>query len=83
MKHPDIPDELDAEKLAEVALGLLALTIHDGSRAWKGLDWGVMNLLYERGWIQDPHGKAKSVILTDEGLGLAEKLLRKHFGRGS
>ena len=52
MKRPEIPDELDAEKLAEVALGLLALTIHDGSRAWKGLDWGVMNLLYERGWIQ-------------------------------
>ena len=30
MKQPDVPDELDAEKLAEVALGLLSLTIHDG-----------------------------------------------------
>jgi hypothetical protein len=83
MKHPEIADELDAEKLAEVALGLLALTLHDGSRAWKGLDWGVMNLLYERGWILDPHGKTKSVVLTDTGLALAEKLLLKHFGRSS
>ncbi len=83
MHDPEIPDDLDSEKLAEVALGLLALTLHDGSRAWKGLDWGVMNLLYERGWINDPRGKARSVVLTTAGLGLAEKLLRKHFGRQS
>jgi hypothetical protein len=83
MKQPDVPDELDAEKLAEVALGLLSLTIHDGCRAWKGMDWGIMNLLYERGWIQDPQGKAKSVVLTDTGLALAEELLLKHFGRKS
>jgi hypothetical protein len=81
MKHPDIPEELDAEKLAEVALALLSLTLHDGYRAWKGLDWGVMNLLYERGWIQDPRGKARSVVLTDAGVEQAEKLLLKHFGR--
>jgi hypothetical protein len=81
MKHPDMADHLDAEKLAEVALGLLALTLHDGRRAWKGIDWGVMNLLYERGWIEDPRGQAKSVVLTDTGLAIAEKLLLKHFGR--
>lgn len=39
MNDPEIPDDLDSDKLAEVALGLLALTLHDGSRAWKGLDW--------------------------------------------
>ena len=81
MQQPDVPDELDAEKLAEVTLALLSLTIHDGCRAWKGIDWGVMNLVYERGWIQDPQGKAKSVVLTDRGLALADKLLLKHFGR--
>jgi hypothetical protein len=74
MSHPDIPDDLDADKLAEVALALLALTLHDERRAWKGLDWGVMNLLQERGWIGDPRGKAKSVVLTDEGLALAERM---------
>ena len=83
MADAEIPDDLDADKLAEVALGLLALTLHDAWRAWKGLDWGVMNLLHERGWIEDPKGNAKSVLLTDTGLALTEKLLRKHFGRQS
>ena len=31
----------------------------------------------------DFHRKAKSVVLTETGLNLAEKLLRKHFGRES
>jgi hypothetical protein len=79
--HPDVPAGLDAEKLAEVALGLLSLTMHDGRRAWKTLDWGVMNLLHTRGWIEDPRGSAKSVVLTDAGLARAEKLLLKHFAR--
>jgi Domain of unknown function (DUF6429) len=83
MADTEIPDGLDSDKLAEVALGLLALTLHDDCRAWKGLDWGVMNLLHERGWIEHPRGKTKSVVLTATGLGLAEKLLRKHFGRQS
>ncbi len=81
MKQPNLFDDLDADKLAEVALGFLALTIHDGFRAWKGLDWSVMNLLFERGWIEDPKGKAKSVVLTKSGLELADELLHKHFGR--
>ena len=38
MKQPILSDDLDANKFAEVALGLLALTIHDGCRAWKGMD---------------------------------------------
>jgi hypothetical protein len=81
MKPPTLSDELDVEKLAEVALGLLSLTIHDGARAWKGIDWDVMNLLFERGWIHDPRGQAKSVVLTETGLELAEKLLLKHFAK--
>ena len=78
---PDQLDGLDAEKLSEVALGLLALTIHDDCRAWKGLDWRVMDLLHARGWIEDPRNKAKSVVMTEDGLALAEKFLLKHFER--
>ena len=40
-----------------------------------------MNLLFERGWIDDPKGKAKSVVLASSGLEVAEKLLHKHFGK--
>ena len=77
----DLPPELDPEKLAEVALAVLSLTHHEG-RVWKSLDWDVMNLLYEKGWIGDPISKAKSVTLTKEGERLASGFLAKHFARG-
>ena len=76
----DLPPELDPEKLAEVALALLSLTRH-GARVWKSLDWDVMNLLFEKGWIGDPISKAKSVTLTEEGERLASGFLAKHFAR--
>ena len=65
-----LPNDADADKVAEVALALLDLTKHGdhgGVRAWKGLDWDVMDLLFEKGWILDPKGKAKSVVLTESG----------------
>lgn len=76
---PDI-NELDTDKLAEVALGLLALTLHDGCRAWKNIDWDVLDLLYQRGFILDPRDRNKSVVLTEAGLAQAGALLMKHFG---
>ena len=76
----DLPSELDADKLAEVALALLSLTLH-GGRVWKALDWNLMNLLYEKGWISDPVSKAKSVFLAEEGESLARSSLPKHFDR--
>jgi Mn-dependent DtxR family transcriptional regulator len=35
-----------------------------------------MNRLHEKGLISDPVGRAKSVVLTDEGLEKAERLFR-------
>ncbi len=32
-------------------------------------------LLYQKGWIADPRGKAKSMLLTEEGLKAAELML--------
>ena len=78
-----LPDGCDREKIAEAALGLMFFTIHgdrSGSRAWKGLDWDILNLLYERGWISDPKSKAKSVSVSEEGERLAERFFAKHFG---
>lgn len=75
-------EDIDTEKLAEVALAILGLTAHQQhaeTRVWKGLDWGLMGELHEQGWISDPRNKNKSVILTDEGKALAEQFLRKHF----
>jgi Domain of unknown function (DUF6429) len=62
-------------------LALLYLTLHDGAWAWKGFDWESMNRLHDRGFISDPVGNAKSVVLTDEGLCEPERLFRKLFAR--
>jgi hypothetical protein len=40
--------EIDTDKLAEAALAILSLTIHDDGRVWKGLDWDLMDLLHEK-----------------------------------
>jgi len=77
-RQVNLPSELDADKLAEAALALLSLTLHDG-RVWKALDWDLMNLLHKKGWIADPVSKTKSVIMTDEGQELARQFLAKHF----
>ena len=77
-------DNIDKEKLAEAALAILSLTAHKdmgGVRAWKGMDWDLLNILYQKGWIGDPVGKQKSVVFTDEGEDLAAKFLEKHFGK--
>ena len=76
-----LPEEIDSDKLAEAALAILSLTLHDGGRVWKGLDWSLMDLLYEKGWIVDPRSNAKSVVLTEEGERLAREFLLRHFGR--
>ncbi len=81
-----LPDGCDPNKVAEVALGLMYLTMHGvgvGARAWKGMDWDVLDLLHERGWISDPKTKARSVMITDEGEQLAERFFEKHFKLGA
>lgn len=45
------------------------------------MDWAVLDELLERGWIADPKGKTKSVVLTHEGVRLAATMLQKHFGK--
>ena len=73
--------EIDTNKIDEAVLGLLWLTLHDGRRAWKGFDWGALDRLHEKGLIADPANKAKSVVLTDEGLTRAEELFKALFTR--
>jgi len=71
------------DKVDEMVLALLHLTSFDegaGLRAWKGMDWNAMNRLHEKGYIGNPKGKAKSVILSDDGAKLSEDLFKKHFG---
>jgi len=73
--------EIDTHKIDEAVLALLYLTLHDGSRAWKSLDWDALNRLHEKGLIFDPVGKAKSVGLTERGLKESERLFKKLFAK--
>jgi Domain of unknown function (DUF6429) len=72
---------LDTDKIDDAALALLALTRHDGYRAWKGLDWAVLERLHRKGMIHDPVNKAKSVSFTAEGLQRAKALFEEMFAK--
>jgi len=72
----------DKDKIDEMTLALMWLVIEKGklgARAWKGFDWETLNRLHEKGLINNPKSKAKSVALSEEGLKLAEDLFKKHF----
>ncbi len=77
----------DIDRASDLALALLFLTMHDKSefdgsyRAWKGINFDVMNHLYEKGLILDPVNKNKSVVVTPEGAKQAEELFNKWLKR--
>jgi len=74
--------EYDEDRVDDVALALLYLTMHRRgrvTRAWKGLDWDVLDRLHEKGFISDPKSKAKSVVVYDEGVKRSEELFRRYF----
>ena len=61
--------------------GLLCFTLDRNDRAWKGFDWSAMNRLHDKGMIQNPAGKAKSVVLTEEGVAESWRLFRELFAK--
>ncbi len=73
--------EYDRDKVDEMVLALLWLTLSAENRAWKGFDWDALDRLHEKGYISDPKSKAKSVILSPEGMQRARELFERHFGR--
>lgn len=70
---------LNKAKIDDTALALLYLTLHDDCRAWKGFDWEVLDRLHKKGMIDNPVGKVKSVVFTDEGLKRAKTLFEALF----
>ncbi|RQR61488.1 hypothetical protein DIE18_12940 [Burkholderia sp. Bp9125] len=71
--------KVDNAAIDDAVLALLYLTLHDHNRAWKSFDWDALNRLHERGLIGDPVNKAKSVVLTDEGMRESERLFKRLF----
>ncbi|MDN3923213.1 DUF6429 family protein [Roseateles violae] len=70
-------------KVQETVLALLGVFEFDGGRAWKRYDFAVMEALHSQGLISDPHGRAESVRLTDEGMSRAKALAAELFGTSS
>ena len=70
---------LNEDKIDDAALALLYLTLHDGNRAWKGFDFEVLGRLHDRGMINDPGGKVKSVAFTEAGVRRAKALFEGMF----
>ena len=71
--------EIDNEKIDEAVLAVLYLTLHDGHRAWKGVDWEAPGRLHEKDLIFDPVGKTKSIAFTPNGLEEAARCFQKLF----
>ena len=75
--------EYDKDKVDEIILALLWLTMFDEGyavRAWKGHNWEHLDRLHEKGYIDNPKSKAKSVIVTEKGKKRAEELFNRYFG---
>jgi Domain of unknown function (DUF6429) len=78
-RHRRFAMALNTDKIDDTALALLYLTLHDGYRAWKGMDWDVLGRLHDKGLIDNPVGKVKSVVFTEEGLQRAKALFAEMF----
>jgi hypothetical protein len=70
---------LDTDRIDDAVLALLYLGLHDHYRAWKGFDWEAMNRLHEKGMIDNPRSKNKSVVFTEEGLRRSKDLFEVMF----
>jgi len=70
---------LDTDKIDDVALAILSLTLHYGEQVWKGVDWAITDRLHDKGLIEDPRRKAKSLTLTPEGIERARAVLEREF----
>jgi len=77
--------DYDTNKVDDAVLALLALTVHQedefGARSWKGYEWETLNRLHEKGLVGDPVSKAKSVVLTPEGLAKSRELFERLFAK--
>lgn len=76
--------EYDEGRVDDAVLALMYLGLHGTkhvTRTWKGFDWDALDRLHDRGYIADPKSKAKSVVMTEEGLARSEELFWELFGR--
>ena len=69
----------DPQKIEDAVLALLGAFEFDNGRAWKRIDFSVMEALAEKGYISNPHGRSESIHLTKDGLTRAKELAERMF----
>jgi len=74
-------EKWDAAQIDRAEPAILNLILHDGCRIRKGIDWKVTERLFEKRLIRDRIGKAKSPVLTDEGLITAKAALENRSSK--
>jgi hypothetical protein len=75
--------DIDYDRIDDAVLALMQLGLWDVDRTWKGFDWAALGRLHDRGLISDPKGKAKSVLLTPEGMERSKALFERMFAKVS
>ena len=45
----------------------------------EGIDWDVLAVLHEKGWISNPRTKARSVLVAETGGEQVRLLFERHF----
>jgi len=78
---PEGPAQPDPDKVDEAVLALLLLGLHEGDRVWKSFDWAALDRLHDKGFISEPASRAKSLVLSAEGLRAAQAAFAKLLGR--
>jgi hypothetical protein len=76
--------EIDTDKIDEAVLALLYLTRCDDkfrAASWKTHDWDALNRLHDKGFIENPVSKNKSVGLTEAGRAKSEEFFYKLFSK--
>lgn len=71
--------EYDLDRAEDLVLALMYLTLHAEVRTWKSYDWDIMNRLHEKGFISDPKSRAKSVLLSEEGMARSQAMFEKYL----
>jgi hypothetical protein len=69
--------EYNGDKVDEMTLALLSLTMFSDGNAMHA--WKVLDRLHDQGYISDPKGKVKSVVMTEEGIKRASDLFSTYF----
>ena len=70
---------VDDDAIDDAVLALLFLGLHQNYRAWKGFDWDALDRLHQKGMIDNPRGKVKSVVFSEEGLRRSRELFEAMF----